>query len=160
MLCVLLEAGGCASRAIGNPGPDCIYVDQVKATILQLEGIDASIEERLDSPSIPPLACADWFLPTARDRLESLSTSPVLSKLHNSCRAVSSAGSKRSLFGDSAHGTQRQSLPRGSAAAEPSSEGPAEKESTHPQPGLEQVRENSSGPGGLGERQGSSFKLR
>ena len=33
MLCVLLEAGGCASRAIGNPGPDCIYVDQVKTTL-------------------------------------------------------------------------------------------------------------------------------
>ncbi|KAM7168088.1 protein inturned isoform 4-T4 [Macrochelys suwanniensis] len=29
MLCVLLETGGCTSKAIGNPGPDCIYVDQV-----------------------------------------------------------------------------------------------------------------------------------
>ncbi|XP_066042771.1 protein inturned isoform X1 [Chamaea fasciata] len=110
VLCVLLEAGGCASRAIGNPGPDCIYVDQVKATILQLEGIDASIEERLDSPSIPPLACADWFLPAARDRLESLSTSPMLSKLQNSCKAVSAAGSSQ-----------------------------GDKESTHPQPGVEQA---------------------
>ncbi|KAI1238643.1 hypothetical protein IHE44_0013381 [Lamprotornis superbus] len=139
VLCVLLEAGGCASRAVGNPGPDCIYVDQVKATILQLEGIDASIEERLDSPSIPPLACADWFLPAARDRLESLSTSPMLSKLQNSCKPVSSAGSKRSLFGDSCHSTRTQSPPRSSAAAEQGSQGP-EEESTNPQPVGEQVR--------------------
>nr|XP_054489158.1 protein inturned isoform X1 [Agelaius phoeniceus] len=134
VLCVLLEAGGCASRAIGNPGPDCIYVDQVKATILQLEGIEASIEERLDSPSMPPLACADWFLPAARDRLESLSTSPMLSKLQSSsCKAGSTAGSKRSLFGDTLH------TPRSSGAAEQGSEGPAEEESTNPQPLLEQA---------------------
>ncbi|KAM7052258.1 protein inturned isoform 2-T2 [Acridotheres tristis] len=138
VLCVLLEAGGCASRAVGNPGPDCIYVDQVKATILQLEGIDASIEERLDSPSIPPLACADSFLPAARDRLESLSTSPMLSKLQNSCKPVSSAGSKRSLFGDSCHSTRTQSPPRSSAAAEQGSQGP-EEESTNPQPVGEQA---------------------
>ncbi|XP_062349969.1 protein inturned [Cinclus cinclus] len=142
VLCVLLEAGGCASRAVGNPGPDCIYVDQVKATILQLEGIDASIEERLDSPSIPPLACADWFLPAARDRLESLSASPMLSKLQNSCKPASTAGSRRSLFGDSCHSTRTQSPPRSSGAAEQGREGPAEEESTHPQPGGEQVREH------------------
>lgn len=29
MQCVLLEAGGCASPAVGSPGPDCVYVDQV-----------------------------------------------------------------------------------------------------------------------------------
>ncbi|XP_059699737.1 protein inturned isoform X2 [Haemorhous mexicanus] len=139
VLCVLLEAGGCASRAIGNPGPDCIYVDQVKATILQLEGIDASIEERLDSPSMPPLACADWFLPAARDRLESLSTSPMLSKLQSSCKAGSTAGSKRSLFGDTLHTPQKQSPPRSSGAAEQGSEGPGEEESTNPQPLLEQA---------------------
>ncbi|NXQ60669.1 INTU protein, partial [Anthoscopus minutus] len=138
VLCVLLEAGGCASRAIGNPGPDCIYVDQVKATILQLEGIDTSIEERLDSPSIPPVACADWFLPAARDRLESLSTSPMLSKLQNSCKPKSAPGIKRSLFGDTSHATQKQSPPRSSGGAEQGSEGPAEKESTNPQPVLEQ----------------------
>uniref|UniRef100_A0A8C0U1T3 Protein inturned n=1 Tax=Cyanistes caeruleus TaxID=156563 RepID=A0A8C0U1T3_CYACU len=134
VLCVLLEAGGCASRAIGNPGPDCIYVDQVKATILQLEGIDSSIEERLDSPSIPPVACADWFLPAARDRLESLSTSPMLSKLQNSCKPVNVPGLRRSLFGDTSHTTRKQSPPRSSGGAEQGSEGPAEKESTNPQP--------------------------
>lgn len=141
MLCVLLEAGGCASKAIGHPGPDCIYVDQVKATILQLEGIDASIEERLDSPSIPPLACADWFLPAARDRLDSLSTSPILSKLQNSCKPASTPGSRRSLFGDSSLSTRKQSPTRSSGAAEQGSEGPVEEESTNPQPVVEQVRE-------------------
>ncbi|NXW71388.1 INTU protein, partial [Hirundo rustica] len=139
VLCVLLEAGGCASRAIGNPGPDCIYVDQVKATILQLEGIDASIEESLDSPSIPPLACADWFLPAARDRLESLSTSPMLSKLQNSCKPGSTSESKRSLCGDASHSTQKQSPPRGSGGAEQGSEGPTKKESTNPQSVVEQL---------------------
>lgn len=142
VLSVLLEAGGCASRAIGNPGPDCIYVDQVKATILQLEGIDASIEERLDSPSIPPLACADWFVPAARDRLESLGTSPMLSKLQNSCKPVSTPGRRRSLFGDTSHSSRKQSPPRGSGAAEQGSEGPTERESTNPQPVVEQVREH------------------
>ncbi|NWV32365.1 INTU protein, partial [Grantiella picta] len=135
MLCVLLEAGGCASKAIGNPGPDCIYVDQVKATILQLEGIDASIEERLDSPSIPPLACADWFFPATRDRLESLSTSPILSKLQNSCKPAATSGSKRSLLGDFSLTT------RSSGGAEQGSEGPAEEESTNAQPVVDQVRE-------------------
>ncbi|NXF19638.1 INTU protein, partial [Rhodinocichla rosea] len=157
VLCVLLEAGGCASRAIGNPGPDCIYVDQVKATILQLEGIDASIEERLDSPSMPPLACADWFLPAARDRLESLSTSPMLSKLQSSCKAGSTAGSKRSLFGDTLHTPRKQSPPRSGGAAEQGSEGPAEEESTNPQSLLEQVRiEQLLGAWG----EGRPFKLR
>ncbi|NXI18649.1 INTU protein, partial [Irena cyanogastra] len=155
VLCVLLEAGGCASRAIGNPGPDCIYVDQVKATILQLEGIDASIEERLDSPSIPPLACADWFFPAARDRLDSLSTSPVLSKLQNSCRPVSTPGSRRSLFGDMSHTPQKQSPPRSSGAAEQGSEGLVQEEGTKPQPVVEQRTEKVLGAWG----EGSSFKL-
>ncbi|NXO20859.1 INTU protein, partial [Cisticola juncidis] len=135
MLCVLLEAGGCASRAVGNPGPDCIYVDQVKATILQLEGVDASIEERLGAPSIPPLACADSFLPAARDRADSSGTSPVLGKLQSSCRPASAPGSRRSLFGDAAPGTRRQSPPG-------DSEGPAQRESSAPQPAGERGREH------------------
>uniref|UniRef100_A0A3B4AFX5 Protein inturned n=1 Tax=Periophthalmus magnuspinnatus TaxID=409849 RepID=A0A3B4AFX5_9GOBI len=90
MQCVLLEAGGCASPAVGCPGPDSVYVDQVKATLLQLEELEGSIEERLSAPPAPCLSCADWFLPSssssssssARERLDSLaSSSPVLSKL-------------------------------------------------------------------------------
>ncbi|NXK67377.1 INTU protein, partial [Sylvietta virens] len=159
VLCVLLEAGGCASRAIGNPGPDCIYVDQVKATILQLEGIEASIEERLDAPSVPLLACADWFLPAARDRLESVSTSPMLRNLQNS-KAASSPGSRRSLCGDTSHGTRRHSPPRSSAAAQQGSQGPAERESTNPQPVLEQVREHGHREWRRAWGEGTSSKLK
>ncbi|XP_072314968.1 protein inturned [Eucyclogobius newberryi] len=101
--CVLLEAGGCAAPAVGSPGPDSVYVDQVKATLLQLEELEGGIEERLSAPPAPCLSCADWFLPSssssARDRLDSLaSSSPVLSKL---VKGSSSSGHRgRSLFGD------------------------------------------------------------
>ncbi|KAM6402401.1 protein inturned isoform 2-T2 [Pluvialis apricaria] len=139
MLCVLLEAGGCASKAIGNPGPDCIYVDQVKATILQLEGIDASIEERLDSPSIPPLSCADWFLPATRDKLESLTTSPILSKLQNTSKSVTTPASKRTLFGDSSVTTRKPSPTRNSGGPDRGNEGPAEDESSNPQSVVDQA---------------------
>lgn len=103
MQCVLLEAGGCASAALGSPGPDCVYVDQVKATLLQLEVLQAGIEERLNAPPTPCLSCADWFLPagTARERLDSLaSSSPVFSKLAGAVKG-STAGS-RGLFGERA----------------------------------------------------------
>ncbi|XP_047437712.1 protein inturned isoform X2 [Mugil cephalus] len=103
MQCVLLEAGGCASPALASPGPDCVYVDQVKATLLQLEVLEAGIEERLNAPPAPCLSCADWFLPaaTARDRLDSLaSSSPVLSKLAGAVRGSSSGSRGRSLFGE------------------------------------------------------------
>ncbi|XP_041925114.1 protein inturned isoform X2 [Alosa sapidissima] len=95
MQCVLLEAGGCASAVEGAVGPDCVYVDQVKATLLQLEGLEAGMEERLNAPPAPCLSCADWFLPsgaglaggqgqgqTARDRL------PSISRLANALRPL------------------------------------------------------------------------
>ncbi|XP_072232601.1 protein inturned isoform X2 [Leuresthes tenuis] len=110
MQCVLLEAGGCASPALGSPGPDCIYVDQVKATLLQLEVLEAGIEERLNAPPAPCLSCADWFLPaaTARDRLDSqASSSPILSKLAGVIKG--SSGSRgRSLFGEKARRSSPQ----------------------------------------------------
>ncbi|XP_062429971.1 protein inturned isoform X3 [Rhea pennata] len=139
MLCVLLEAGGCASKAIGNPGPDCIYVDQVKATILQLEGIDASIEERLDSPSVPPLSCADWFLPATRDKVESLTTSPVLSKLQSTSKTVTAPASKRILFGDSSLKARKPSPTRTSGSPDRGNEGPAEDGSSNLQSVSDQV---------------------
>ncbi|XP_041634924.1 protein inturned isoform X2 [Cheilinus undulatus] len=113
MQCVLLEAGGCASPALGSPGPDCVYVDQVKATLLQLEALEAGIEERLNAPPAPCLSCADWFLPAAgaRDRLDSLaSSSPVLSKLAGAVKgSSSSSGSRgRSLFGERARRSSPQ----------------------------------------------------
>ncbi|KAM9143314.1 protein inturned isoform 4-T4 [Pangshura tecta] len=126
MLCVLLETGGCTSKAIGNPGPDCIYVDQVKATILQLEGIDSSIEERLESPAIPCLSCADWFLPASRDKLESFTTPPILSKLQNTSKTATSPTSKRTLFTDSSLRTRKPSPSRSSGGSDNGSEGPEE----------------------------------
>ncbi|XP_029932840.1 protein inturned isoform X2 [Myripristis murdjan] len=111
MQCVLLEAGGCASPALGSPGPDCVYVDQVKATLLQLEVLEAGIEERLNAPPTPCLSCADWFLPaaTARDRLDGLaSSSPVLSKLAGAVKGSSSGSRGRSLFGEKARRSSPQ----------------------------------------------------
>ncbi|KAM9424592.1 protein inturned isoform 2-T2 [Pholidichthys leucotaenia] len=103
MQCVLLEAGGCASHALGSPGPDCVYVDQVKATLLQLEVLESGIEERLNAPPAPCLSCADWFLPTAtaRERLDSLaSSSPIFSKLTGAVKGSSSGSRGHSLFGE------------------------------------------------------------
>lgn len=76
---------------------------QVKATLLQLDALEAGMEERLNVPSAPCLSCADWFLPaaTTRDRLDSLSSSsPVLSKLAGAIRGSPSAPRGRSLFGE------------------------------------------------------------
>ncbi|XP_029943830.1 protein inturned isoform X2 [Salarias fasciatus] len=105
MQCVLLEAGGCASPAAGSPGPDCVYVDQVKATLLQLEALEAGMEERLSAPPAPCLSCADWFLPAAaaRERLDGLAaSSPVLSKLAGAVRGPPPPpGARgRGLFGE------------------------------------------------------------
>ncbi|XP_032870611.1 protein inturned isoform X1 [Amblyraja radiata] len=111
MLCVVLEAGGCASKAIGNPGPDSIYVDQVKATLFQLEGLEASIQDRLASPSTPHLSCADWFLPP-RDKFESISSSPIISKLQGASKSTQSPTSRRTLFRDSNLRMQKSSPPR------------------------------------------------
>ncbi|XP_061441064.1 protein inturned isoform X2 [Rhineura floridana] len=109
VLSVLLEAGGCSSKAIGNPGPDCIYVDQVKATILQLDGIDLSIDETLESPSTPLLSCVDWFLPSSRDKLESLANLSLLNKLQYTTGTISSPANKNMPFSDSTLRTHKPS---------------------------------------------------
>ncbi|XP_058639234.1 protein inturned isoform X4 [Onychostoma macrolepis] len=106
MQCVLLEAGGCASPALGSPGPDCVYVDQVKATLLQLESLDAAIEDRLSAPPTPCLSCADWFLPAGgRDRQDGISSSPILSRLTAAIKPPSPGGMGRSLFGEAGSGS-------------------------------------------------------
>ncbi|KAM9143315.1 protein inturned isoform 5-T5 [Pangshura tecta] len=162
MLCVLLETGGCTSKAIGNPGPDCIYVDQVKATILQLEGIDSSIEERLESPAIPCLSCADWFLPASRDKLESFTTPPILSKLQNTSKTATSPTSKRTLFTDSSLRTRKPSPSRSSGGSDNGSEGPEEGGGLNLLATVDQVRKHerkeSQGFGGS-EGSGSLFKV-
>ncbi|XP_072112245.1 protein inturned isoform X4 [Mobula birostris] len=117
MLCVVLEAGGCASRAIGNPGPDSIYVDQVKATLFQLEGLEASIQGRLTSPSTPYLSCADWFLPP-RDKFESITSSPIISKLQGTSKSTQSPKSRRTLFGDSSLRMPKSGPPRSNSTSD------------------------------------------
>ena len=78
----------------------------MKATLLQLEVLQAGVEERLNAPPAPCLSCADWFLPAARDRLDSLaSSSPVFSKLAGAVRGGSRG---RSLFGERARRSSPQ----------------------------------------------------
>ena len=112
MLCVLLEAGGCASRAIGNPGPDCIYVDQVKTTLHQLEGVDSRINERLASSPTPCLSRADWFHAGSQEKLDNLTTSPILSRLHGASRVATSPTCRRTLFSDYSLKTRKPSPSR------------------------------------------------
>ncbi|XP_058250844.1 protein inturned isoform X2 [Hemibagrus wyckioides] len=106
MQCVLLEAGGCASLAHGSPGPDCIYVDQVKATLLQLESLECAIEERLSAPPTPCLSCADWFLPSSgRGRQDVIGSSPILNRLTAAIKPPSPGTIGRSLFGEAGAGS-------------------------------------------------------
>lgn len=118
MLCVLLEAGGCASRAIGNPGPDCIYVDQVRTTLLQLEGTDSRIDERLASSPGPYVSCADWFLAGSQDKTDGLATSPILSRLQSTSKAATSPTCRRTLFGDYSLKTRKPSPSRSSGGSD------------------------------------------
>ncbi|XP_022079495.1 protein inturned-like isoform X2 [Acanthaster planci] len=91
LLCLLMEAGGCASRCEGIPAPDPFYVDQARATLLHLESLNIPVacEERLSAPPIPALSCADWFFPSRKTAAESgtpplpIQSSPMLSKLHS-----------------------------------------------------------------------------
>ncbi|XP_063042493.1 protein inturned isoform X2 [Engraulis encrasicolus] len=96
MQCVLLEAGGCACPVEGPVAPDCVYVDQVKATLLQLEGLEGGMEDRLNAPPTPCLSCADWFLPSSGAGLTGLGSQsqsqsgrdrlPSISRLANALR--------------------------------------------------------------------------
>ncbi|XP_054846471.1 protein inturned isoform X2 [Eublepharis macularius] len=150
VLSVLLEAGGCSSKAIGNPGPDCIYVDQVKATILQLDGIDLSIDERLESPSAPLVSCVDWFLPSSRDSLAAL---PLFSKLQNTSNSRISPASKKMVFGDSTLRTHKTSPLWGS--------GRSDNVDDNPEGGRGNVNPyaaQSKSPGGF-DRSSSLFKI-
>ncbi|XP_039080921.1 protein inturned, partial [Hyaena hyaena] len=123
MLCVLLEAGGCASKAIGNPGPDCLYVDQVKTTLHQLEGIDCRINEQLTSSPSPCLSCADWFLTGSHEKLDSLTTSPILSRLPGTSKVATSPTCRRILFGDYSLKTRKPSPSRSSGGSDNGCEG-------------------------------------
>ncbi|KAM4809126.1 protein inturned [Rhinophrynus dorsalis] len=164
MLCSLLEAGGCTSKAIGNPGPDYIYVDQVKATLLQLEMLDINIEERLSSAPSPCLSCADWFLPSARDKLHSFTNSVGLSKLQTPPKKGTSPLNKKRLFADTASSlrTRRPSPTRSSGGSDNGSEGTGESSGvatqSTPDIGRKFGRRESQGSGGS-EGSGGSVSL-
>ncbi|XP_067898935.1 protein inturned isoform X2 [Heterodontus francisci] len=164
MLCVLLEAGGCASKVNGNPGPDTVYVDQVKTTLLQLEGLEASIEDRLHSPSTACLSCADWFLPSSRDKFESISSSPII-KLQGTTKSTQSPTSRRTLFGESSLRMLKSSPPRNSGISDNGGERPGDAGSFNmnfsPYSTSDMIkkhpRRESQGAGGY-EGSGSVFK--
>ncbi|XP_032189269.1 protein inturned isoform X7 [Mustela erminea] len=123
MLCVLLESGGCSSKAIGNPGPDCIYVDQVKTTLHQLGGIDCRISEQLTASPSPCLSCADWFLTGSHEKLDSLTTSPILSRLPGTSKVATSPTCRRILFGDYSLKARKPSPSRSSGGSDNGCEG-------------------------------------
>uniref|UniRef100_A0A8I4A022 Protein inturned n=1 Tax=Callithrix jacchus TaxID=9483 RepID=A0A8I4A022_CALJA len=159
MLCVLLEAGGCASKAIGNPGPDCIYVDQVKTTLQQLEGVDSRIDERLASPPIPCLSCADWFLTGSREKTDSLTTSPILSRLQGTSKVATSPTCRRTLFGDYSLKTHKPSPSRSSEGSDNGCEG-GEDDGFSPHTTPDAVRKEREYQGSVGlEESGTSFKV-
>lgn len=119
MLCVLLEAGGCASKATGNPGPDCIYVDQARATLHQLEGAESGIEEQLAASPGPCLSCADWFLAAPREKADSLTTSPILSRLQGPSKTAASPTCRRTFFSDYSFKARKPSPSRIGGGREP-----------------------------------------
>ncbi|XP_044079952.1 protein inturned isoform X4 [Neovison vison] len=123
MLCVLLESGGCTSKAIGNPGPDCIYVDQVKTTLHQLGGIDCRISEQLTASPSPCLSCADWFLTGSHEKLDSLTTSPILSRLPGTSKVATSPTCRKILFGDYSLKARKPSPSRSSGGSDNGCEG-------------------------------------
>ncbi|XP_078578543.1 protein inturned-like isoform X2 [Branchiostoma floridae x Branchiostoma japonicum] len=92
----LLEAGGCAARAEGSVSPDPFLVDQTKAVILQLEtqNVGNLFEDRLQSPTNPALSCAEWFLPSSREK------------------SVSNASSTSSILGTPVLGRHQSSSPK------------------------------------------------
>ncbi|XP_027033975.2 protein inturned isoform X2 [Tachysurus fulvidraco] len=162
MQCVLLEAGGCASLALGSPGPDCIYVDQVKATLLQLECLESPIEERLSAPPTPCLSCADWFLPSSgRDRQDMIGSSPILSRLTAAIKPPSPGTIGRSLFRESGSGLKGRKPSPQRSVSDSGSEGRSEQGDTGLRMTPAGTRRDSLGSGGSDGSGGSGglFKI-
>ncbi|XP_076430143.1 protein inturned isoform X3 [Peromyscus maniculatus bairdii] len=145
MLCVLLEAGGCTSKATGNPGPDCIYVDQARTTLHQLEGVDSRIEEQLASSLGPCLSCADWFLAAPREKADSLTTSPILSRLQGSTKTATSPTCRRTFFSDYSFKARKPSPSRSSGGCEPGEGGESVGPSPHATPDAVRKQRESDG---------------
>nr|XP_044987875.1 protein inturned isoform X2 [Jaculus jaculus] len=145
VLCVLLEAGGCTSKATGNPGPDCVYVDQFRATLHRLEAVQSRIDERLASSTGPWLSCADWFLAGPRDKTDGLTTSPIISRLHGTSKAKTPPTCRRAIFSDYSFKTRKPSPSRGSGESEPGCEGEGIGLSPHTTPDAIPRQRESSG---------------
>lgn len=111
LLCVLLEAGGCASQAIGSPGPDCVYVDQARTTLQQLQPLEARMDQQLAAAPRPALSCADGLLAGPHDTF-TLIPSPVLRKLPGASRTLSPTP-RRVHFADFPTKARRPSPSRG-----------------------------------------------
>ncbi|XP_003795578.1 protein inturned [Otolemur garnettii] len=159
MLCVLLEAGGCASKAVGNPGPDCIYVDQVKTTLYQLEKVVSRIDERLASSPNPCLSCADWFLAGSHEKIDNLTTSPILSRLPGASKVATSPTCRRTLFGDYSLRTRKPSPSRSSGVSDNGCEGGEGIGLTlHTTPDIVRKQRESQGSDGS-EVSGALFKV-
>lgn len=161
MQCVLLEAGGCASLALGSPGPDCIYVDQVKATLLQLESLESAIEERLSAPPVPCLSCADWFLPSSgRDRQDMIVSSPLLNRLTAAIKPSSPGTIGRSLFREAGSALKGRKLSPQRSVSDSGSEGRSELGDVPRMPSAG-TRRDSLGSGGSDGSGGSGglFKV-
>ncbi|CAN2388853.1 Inturned planar cell polarity protein [Pristimantis euphronides] len=165
MLCTLLEAGGCTSKAVGNPGPDYIYVDQLKACLLQLEMLDMSIEERLNASPNPCLSCADWFLPSTQDKFHSVVNSVMMNKLKTPKKANLTL-SRKGLLPDSQTSvrTRRPSPSRSSGGSDNGSEGLGENAGVgfHSTPDMTRKggRRESQGSGGSEGSGGSGSTLK
>lgn len=165
MLCSLLEAGGCTSKAVGNPGPDYIYVDQLKACLLQLEMLDTSIEERLNSAPTPCLSCADWFLPSARDKFHSVVSSVMMNKLPTPKKANQTLSRKGPIpESQTSLRTRRPSPTRSSGGSDNGSEGLGENTSvgfqSTPDLSRKAGRRESQGSGGSEGSGGSGNVLK
>ena len=139
---------------------------QVKATLLQLEGLEGGLEERLRAPAAPCLSCADWFLPAAPP--PSSSSSPVLSKLAEAMRGSSSAGARgRGLFGDRARRPSPRRNPSDSGNDGPPQDSgagvspdPTRRLGVSPDPGRRLGARHDSLESGGSDGSGSLFKVR
>lgn len=72
LICILLEAGGCSIPLSGKRGPDPLYVNRARATILHLDSLSVpgGIEEHLSKPAVCFLLCfgtLNWNFIIKRD---------------------------------------------------------------------------------------------
>lgn len=156
VLCVLLEAGGCAFPVTGTVNPDPFYVDQLRATLQHLESLEvfAACEERLSVPPIPALSCVDWFFPSRKTSISdsgqpplppSASSSPMISRLHGQSPARGRKSNDMRPFhrppspstGSNASSQKRNSVRTDSDnESEPTSPFPSRTNSTQSSPSL------------------------